>query len=474
MNSVFVRVITVLISFFVIFTVGSQLYLNVKNKYETETALSYSSATKETFYGIFIRDERPIKYSGTGAVSYMVPDGSKVANNSVVASIYGSDDDIEVNTRIERLESEIALLEKAQSPGTTETAQPEFMSSLIDEKYQNIATRLAKKDISDISKERDDFLSLMSIYRIVIGEEKDYDQRLDMLYEQLNILKGRQHSPVHEVTVDSTGYFVSYTDGYEDELNTSNISELDLDRIESIIHTEKTGGKESGRNDIGKLINGYDWKMVGIIDNSDAVYTAGDTVKLRFASTSDTVTAKIELITDTNDPEKSIVLIGCEQLTFDLVRHRVEHVDMILHDYEGIRVPRNALRFNSDNDKGVYIVLGQRIMFKKINVIFECDEYLLSGITADPSYLSIYDEIVLSGVDTNKYLEGLEAQETVTTAPVEESIPVYTSAAKSEDDADLSDEDDGADEEKDEDEDEPEETSEEEPESDEASGERLE
>ena len=433
MDTVTVRILTVLLSFFIIITVASQIWLAVDVKYKTETAMSYSSATKETFYGIFVRNEELIKYSGGGTVSYSVPDGSKVANNAVVACIYASEDDIKINSAIERLEKEIALLESAQSPGTTEEVKADFMSGLIDEQYQHIATDIAKNDISEIAKNRDSYLSLMSIYQIVIGENRNYNARLDELYQQLNILKGRSKRPLREVSVDNTGYFVSYTDGYEDILNTESITELDAARIKEIIETETNGGKGSDNGTIGKLIDSYDWKMVGIIDNSQAAYSAGDTVKLRFSSTSDTVNAHIDLITDTEDPQESIVFISCDQLTFDLVRRRVEKVDMILHDYDGIKVPRSALRFDRDNEKGVFVLVGQLPVFKKIDTIFECDDYLLSRKTSDNDYLSIYDEIILTGVDTEEYYARIDAEEADAESAhrppkdkQEEEIPVYS------------------------------------------------
>ena len=81
-------------------------------------------------------------------------------------------------------------------------------------------------------------------------------------------------------------------------------------------------------------------------------------------------------------------------------------MEIILNDYEGIRVPRKAIRFNKNNDKGVYVILGQRIMFKKIDSIYECDEYILSKITSDDEYISMYDDIICEGeISEDLYIE---------------------------------------------------------------------
>lgn len=447
MNTVTVKVLTVLLSLFAILTVASQIYIRVHQQYQTETAAASSSATMQSFYGIFVRDEKSITYSGSGAVSYPMPDGGKAANGSVVAYIYDSEEDIIINGRIEALKEEISLLESAQSPGTTELAKPAFLSPLIEETYQTISTDLAKKDLSSLDSERDSFLSLMCIYQITIGEAVDFDDRIDELYRQLNELEGRKRSPKREITADSTGYFVSYTDGYENMLNTENITELTADEIKQIVSDENSDNSKKSDKSIGKLIDGYGWKMVGIIDNSETTFSPGDTVKLKFASTSDTVNAVIERITDTDDPNESIVQLDCEEMTFDLVKHRVEHVEMILHDYEGIKVPREALRFDKNNNKGVYVLLGQRVMFKKLDVIFESSDYLLSRITSDSEYLNIYDEIIISGVDTEEYLLTNDTDDTPEDDEPEEEIPVYTGeqtpeeTAPEDDDAEESSED---------------------------------
>lgn len=428
MNTVTVKVLVALLAIFGLVTIGYQVYAKFHQQYETVTAEASSSATMKSFYGVFVRDEKVINYSGNGAVSYPLEDGSKVASGSVIAYVYSSEEDIENISKAEKLESEISLLESSQSPGTTETANPEQLSSLIEENYQKIATDLAKKDLSNLSSERDSFLSVMNIYRITIGEEANFNDRIDSLYRELNTIKGRQKSPEREITSDGTGYFVSVTDGYESSLNTENIDSLTAEDIEDIVSSELSGNKKQSKNAIGKLIDGYDWKMVGVIDNSEKTFAPSDTVRLKFASTSDTVYATVEKITDTDDPKKSIITLYCEEMTFDLVKNRVERVEMILHDYEGIKVPREALRFDKDNNKGVYVILGQRVMFKKLDIIYECDDYLLSKLTSDTDYLNIYDEIVVSGVNTAEYFQVEEemAEEFGGDDTEEEEIPIYT------------------------------------------------
>lgn len=421
------RVLFALLALFILITVGYQGYSSVRQEYETETAVIYSSADKVSFRGVYIRDESVIRSSYSGVLSYPVSDGSKVANGSVVAYVYEDESDIEINRRINELSDEIELLKAAQNPGTVLTAQPDFISSLISEKYQTLATLLAKKDISDIKSYRDELLTLMSIYQISVKQEDGYDERIARLELETDELVKNRKSYKAAIKSSDSGYFVSYTDGYENQLKLDDNSSVTAEVIKDVIANEKTMRASRSKNEIGKLVKGYNWKIAGIIDNSDSVYNPGDQVKLSFASTPDTVTATIESLEPTEVPEEWVLILRCDEMTYDLVQKRVERVEMTLNDFEGIKVPRDALRFNKNNEKGCYVLWGQRVLFKKVDPIFEDDSYTLSRISSDEEYVCVYDDIIIKGVDTAAYMAN--SDEIVTGTDVsdeEEDIEIYS------------------------------------------------
>ena len=424
MENGIMKFLFVLLAGLILCSVFSSVYTSVTEEYKTQTAVIYSSADKVSFRGVYIRDESVIKKSYTGILSYPIADGSKVANGSVVAYVYGSENDIEINRKIQELSDEIDLLKAAQNPGTVLTADPSFISSLISQRYQAVATRLAKKDISDIKSQRDDLLTLMSIYQISVKQEDGYDDRIAELNGQIDELVKMRKSSKSEIVSPDSGYFVSSTDGYESVLTMEKSGELTAETIKEVIAGESSSRANRSKNEIGKLVRGYNWKVAGIIDNSDSVYNPGDTVKLSFASTPDTVTATIESLEPTEGPEEWTLILRCDEMTFDLVQKRVERVEMTLNDFEGIKVPREALRFNKNNEKGCYVLWGQRVLFKKVDPIFESEDYLLSRLTSNEEYVCVYDDIIIEGVDTAAYMAN--SDEIVTGEEPEEEIPVYT------------------------------------------------
>lgn len=414
MDTITGKVLVLILSIFMLVTVFHQFVQVFEDDYTTETATVYSSAEKVTFNGVYVRNETIVSGGKNGVLSYPSSDGSKVAKDSVVAYVYRSANDIYINQQIESLKNEVEILKKEQSPGTTVVAQPEFISSLIDEKYRTITTLAARNDLSSLRSESDDFQMLTGIYQIVIGEETDYNNRIEQLEKQIKLLEAKQNNPIDIITVPNSGYFISYVDGYEDILSTDKLSSITADDIKEVIKNDGYNAAKVSKKAVGKIVDDYEWDLVGIVNPKDASFNPGKEVKVKLSSTPDLLTAKITDVIETDDPEECVIVLSCEKLNFNLVQYRTERVEIILDDFNGIKVPREAVRFNKNNEKGVYVLLGQRIAFKKVDVIYECDEYLLSAITSDTGYISVYEDIILSGEIPS------EVMEQVTTASTEE------------------------------------------------------
>lgn len=432
MDTITAKILVFLLSVFVLIIVAHQVTLLFDDSYETETATLYSSAEKVSFKGIYVRNETVVKSSTNGVLSYPELDGNKIAKDSVVAYVYKSAEDIYINQRIEALNQEVELLEKEQNPGTTAVVRPEFISALIEEKYQTITSLIARNDLSQLAEERKNFQSLLGIYQIIVGEETDYSDRIDRLNKEIEELEKKKSQPIDVITVPDSGYFISYADGYENVLSPDKLSGITVDKVKEIIENDGYDSTKVSKNAVGKIVNGYEWKLIGLINENDASFRTGQDVTVKLSSTPDTVNAVIEDIIESEDSNESIIVLSCEKLNYNLVQCRTERVELILNDYSGIKVPREAIRFNKNNEKGVYILQGQKIAFKKLDVIYECDDYLLSKVNSDTGYISVYDDIITSGEIPAEIIEQASettAAEEETTAPQETGSSLKTDSA---------------------------------------------
>ena len=427
-NSVLILLLIVFIS----------IVYNFRNKQApTAVALMSDATASREFKGVFIRDETPVMCTAGGVISYDVADGGKLGNGTVIAEVYPTDEQIVRNREISKLERELSILKKIQNPGTIESAQPSNLSESIEEKYRSMIYSRDTHNYSALEKDMEDLLIQMSTYQIITKQVSGFDQQITDINAKLAELKSLSVTPSETIKSPRSAYFVSYCDGYESVLKPDKLDSLTIADINSIEDRKSTEG-----NIVGKLIEGYGWYLAGVIDNSRKEYAIGGSVKIKFDSNADTFDAAVKDIRDEGDPSKSIIILECDQFNYDLVQHRAEKCEMIKGDFRGLKVPREAIRFadvtekttspaaeaeaapeaetapaeettapteapaseaeTKVNTKGVYILNGEQVTFKKIDVIYEGSDYVLSKVHEDdPSYLALYDDIMIEGVDAD-------------------------------------------------------------------------
>lgn len=412
MNSITSRILGILLLICISTSLFTVIYHLNNEKYKTETAIYTSEDDSISFKAVYVRNEEILKYDGAGVVSYTVADGGKLGSGSVIASVYADESQIDVKQRIAALESNINILKKIQNPGTMESAQPANIAALINSKYKTIINAREKGDLSDISADTDELVILLSTYQLMTDGNANFSRRINELNQEYTKLTSMEMVPMDTIKSDKSGYFVSYADGYEDELSMDKLSSITADTIANVSDSQKT----SEKNVIGKLITGYEWYIVGIIDNSTGKFKKEEDVKFKFPSTSELISGTIFDIRDIKGSDNKIVVVKCDEITHDLVQHRTERVEMIKGQYKGIKVSRKAIRFRNmevtetdektgqttkhmDDVKGVYIRLGEQITFKKLDVVYEGDGFVLSAVNAGSDYVSIYDDVIVEGVD---------------------------------------------------------------------------
>lgn len=390
------------------------IVLNFRTKESpTETALMDEAVFSVKLKGVFIRTEEPVKFSGNGVLSYNVDDSGKVGMGTVIAEVYPDDTQIAINSEIERLNRKLDILKKIQNPGTLESAQPSSLSESIEENYRSLVYARDMKDYSSLEDIVENLLVQMSTYQIITDETENFNGQVSDINIKLDELKKNSVTPTETITAEKPGYFVSYCDGYEEVFSPEKLSSITVSSL-----NEVKDEKSRDKTVVGKLIDGYHWYLAGIIDNSRHSYNVGESVQLRFESSADTFDAVITEIRDEGNTAESIIIAECSQFNYDLVQHRAENAEVIKGTYSGLKIPREAIRFadieetEEDEDgnevtsvtnyKGVYIKKGEQIVFKKIDVIYEGGSYVLSAVyDNDPSYLALYDDIMIEGVDSN-------------------------------------------------------------------------
>lgn len=419
MKSPWMTVVVAIVSLFVLLVAMGQLFFSRGAQISTEVAYTYDHEVNVPFDGVYMRDETLIYNSGTGVLTFENADGTKVGKSSVIARRYKSEGDSAYLREIESLNKQIEVLNSAEKLIGTDSSQLEAISVQINESHSDIVSAVIAGDYASAGAKQNSLLEAMCKREITLeqpeGSEQSqgYAAKKAALNQEVSRLQSLISGSVQEVAAGSAGYFVSNVDGYEGEIGYADISEMTADKINEIIANPK---KSAAGGAIGKLIADYHWRIAAVIDNENLIgISEGDEVTLRVGSDGRQLEAELVSLKQ-GDDNKAVCVFECDELNSTVVMGRTARFKLIINSYGGLRVPRKALRYNDKDERGVFVERGQTIIFKKVDVIYWADDYVIcrqnvyrksensSGDedeeqVIDEDYLKLYDIIVTEGKD---------------------------------------------------------------------------
>lgn len=396
MNSRWTTAIIFVLSAFIILIAVGQIFFAGGENLSTETAFLYGMEEEVPFVGVYLRDETLIYDTGTGVLSYEHEDGSKVGKSSVIAYRYKSESEIDYRREIEELTEQIEVLESAEELIGTDNSQLEAISSQINEYHSALIACIINGDYTGAAALDGNVLEAMCKREITLQECDGYSEKIESLRQRIRELETLISGDVREITAGGTGYFVSKVDGYEGELGFSDIDSITAEYINEIIdNPEKTVSGSA----VGKLISDYRWRVAAVIETEKmyGIYE-GSTVTLRVGSDSALMEAEVVSVQSCGD-DRSVYIFECDKLTSTVVQGRTAQFKLVINSYGGLRVSRSAIRYDDEGERGVFIISGSSLAFKKINPLYWGEDYVICSQEDDNDYLRLYDRIVTEGKD---------------------------------------------------------------------------
>ncbi|MBR4726382.1 MAG: hypothetical protein IK080_00650, partial [Clostridia bacterium] len=100
----------------------------------------------------------------------------------------------------------------------------------------------------------------------------------------------------------------------------------------------------------------------------------------------------------------AVVLFKCTLMNARLCALRKVSGRIVMKEYSGLKVSKDALRFDADGNPGVYVLRGDVVSFRSVREIYAADTFIIAAAPADPStlpykHLQLYDEVITSGKD---------------------------------------------------------------------------
>lgn len=331
----------------------------------------YESQAEDTLSmdGWLVRTEEPLP-GQSGTVSRAVQEGQRVAAGETVATVYSDDSALQTVSRIETLELQLQQLEFALTSYLDPDAALKLDTSITDD---ILALRQTLTQGDYASAESD----LATLKAAVLKRDYGAYESQEAIQSQVKTVESEltqlraSLSGAGTVRAKASGTYSAVCDGYESVLTEEFLKDVTPSRLKSL----KAGTAESN---VGKLIYGDTWYYAVTLpaDQAAELKTMGR-VSVRLAKGFDqSIRMTVESVSREENGEAVAVLSSTRYLAqTTLLRHQA--ADAVLHTYQGLRVPANALRVSEDGTTGVYCVDGENASFRPVTLVYQGAGYAL-------------------------------------------------------------------------------------------------
>jgi len=382
-------------SFFGVLIVAFVLYHTFNSlfdPYVTETVAEVSIKDSISANCFIVRKENVITSDNEGYKVFKVSNGGKVAKNSNVVSFYEDANDVELANEILKLESYLSAIEEIDKQNSIHIADLDIISSQTSNSIKEMLLNVYENDFSKTEKTVEALRYYLAQGQLATGREENYKQVISDLKNQLKQLKSKYSSTEKSVKCDCSGYFVNFTDGYENALSYENIEDVTVSQIENLKPAE------INKNEVGKVISENEWYLVCVVDTTD-ISNVSEGDKLRIGTSLSSVNelvVKVEAINKSDNGKKSVLVMSCMKMNEELSTLRQKEMQIVLKTYNGLKVNSRAIRIK-DGKKGVYVKLGNIIRFIETEIIYNSKDYIIVDTDYGYNQLKIYDDVVVKG-----------------------------------------------------------------------------
>lgn len=385
----------IIVAFFIaeLFTLTGKSY-TTKTVYE-ETVLETVDARMYV-----IRDEVLLTNNSSGVTVQIADNAERVSKGSEIAAVFPSEEVAENYVQLQALNENLAVYKKIDNQLKLANIDLSKLNSEIDSDFINILDSVYENNFEDVSDLKLRLSEKISGKQISIGETVDCSAKITQLSNQIAALSSAS-APTSIIAAEESGYYVGTADGYENVLTVNDIDNLTPEMLTEALDSPKNDVPD---NSIGKIISGYNWYVATILDAADTVgFKAGKAVKLILGeSGTDAVKTKVYSVKAVDD-QKTLVVFSCNLMNDSLTSIRKVDGKVIIDEYTGLKVSKEALRFDENGNPGVYIRRADIVNFRSLNIIYTGDNFVVAAdsddVELDYRHLKLYDEIIISGKD---------------------------------------------------------------------------
>ena len=380
-----------------------EIYSLSTPKVKTQTAIAATHKDSISTKMFAVRDESLISGSSvSGTLVSVVDDGERVAGGQAIAAAFANDAAAADYVELERLKDELKRYENLNSQQNLMTLDVSKINSDADLLFYDMLDTVRSGELGALNDAAERFSDKLTAKQILVNGNIDFSEQISSLTSRIQNLKSGIGN-ISYIKADDTGYYVSSADGYEGVLDVSKITQLKSSDVKAALSAKPASVSS---DNIGKLIHGYNWYFVCVVSLSDALkLDTGDSVNLLCDNVSrGYISATVHHKSEEENGEVVLAFVS-NIMDEDISRLRIEDVQIIVSETDGLRVSKDAVRV-VDGVQGVYVLTGNIVAFKRLDVIYTGDDYVISKKIYDTvkddnniPYVKLYDEVIVEGKD---------------------------------------------------------------------------
>ena len=372
-----------------------QFFIIFHRGYKTETAIAYTMADSVSLQGVVSFDT--VRVDGSGDLGYLVSDGERVTNGTVLAECYTDDSQGLLRERLDRLGRTIDLLSKSQNSSGSDLS---LLTSQTRQALYNLLDKLDTAQYSGITDAEDAFLLAQNRLQVNTGQTEGFTQTIQALQAEYDGIKA-QLDTLQTITATTNGYFSSVS---ASPAITADAAQLDAATPAELNDMLQNGfAAADTANCAGQIATGFSWKFYAVCDLATADRLDGvSSVKISVPGKQNTpLAATVQELTRDEDAGLAKLVLSCQTVNAEILSFGVETAQIDLKTYEGIRIDKAALHIVG-GQRGVYVKYGNLQRFLKITTLYEDENYILipdNGKLGTDNEVRLYDEIIVQGTN---------------------------------------------------------------------------
>ena len=370
-----------------------QFYVIFNQSYKTETAIRYTMSDSVSLQGVVYFDA--VKVQGSGDLGYLVSDGERVTNGTVVAECYTESAQGLLRERLDRLHRTINLLTKSQNSTGSDLS---VLTNQTRQALYNLLDKLDTAQYSGITDAENEFLQAQNRLQVSTGQVSGFDSTIAALQQEYDEVKAKLDT-LQTVKATTNGYFTGTDAMPAVAVDGAALADADAAALQQIL---TNGLPAADTTDCaGQIATGFGWLFYAVCNAETAArFQDVGTVGISIPGKQNTpLSATVKELTLDKETGLAKLVLECQTVNADILSLGIETARIDLKTYEGIRLDKAALHIVEGN-RGVYVKYGNLQRFLKITILYEDENYILipaDGKLGTDNEVRLYDEIIVQG-----------------------------------------------------------------------------